>query len=199
MRRLAALLLCAILSAASHAASPADVDALIRDALGNPVAAPLADYANSAGHNSARFESLPEAARRILSGVPATKESPDITALRFHQLAASLLASQAPDDLIAGYRARFHARRIIAAVHYNLFKRGTRLAELVAATYAEKDAVAAWRDVVRVATLAQRPSAPALRADLKVLEASLKELEEQCCPPNEAIMKEKVWQPAVAP
>jgi hypothetical protein len=33
------------------------------------------------------------------------------------------------------------------------------------------------------------------RDELKTLERSLKELEDQCCPPDEAVMKEKVWTP----
>ena len=35
----------------------------------------------------------------------------------------------------------------------------------------------------------------ARRAELKKLEASFKDLEDQCCPPDEAIMREKVWKP----
>lgn len=194
MRRLLVLLLCATLSAA--AASPAAVEQLVRDALGNPPAGSLVDYANAVARDPARYESLTNAARRILAGTPPTQQPPDRTALELHQLAESLLASTAPENQIAGHQARFHARRIIAAVHYNLFKRGLRLAELVAATYAEKDAVAAWRDVVLVATFGQHPSAATFRADLKKFETSLKELEEQCCPPDEAVMKEPVWQPA---
>ncbi len=33
------------------------------------------------------------------------------------------------------------------------------------------------------------------RSVLKSLEVNLRELEEQCCPPDEAIAKEKVWAP----
>src|SRR3712207_8269780 len=53
--------------------------------------------------------------------------------------------------------------------------RSLRLAELVAATYAEKDAVLAWRAVVETAATARHPSAAAVRADLKHYEASLKD------------------------
>ena len=35
----------------------------------------------------------------------------------------------------------------------------------------------------------------ARRAELKNLEASFKDLEDQCCPPDEAIMRGKVWKP----
>ena len=198
MRRFLLAFLCAAFPLALHSAGAPEVHALIRAAIGQPPAGPLADYANSAGDDLARYESFVEAARRIVAGGAAARQSPDITALQLNRLAETLLRSTAPSDLIAGYLARFHARRAVAAVRYNLFQRSLRLAELVAATYGEKEAVAAWRDIVTVAELAQHPAAATFRRELKLLEASLKDLEEQCCPPDEAILKQPVWQPATA-
>lgn len=191
------LLLCAAsaFGTAAHDLPPAEIDGFIRDAIGSPAAGNLADYANVIGAAADRFENSAEAARRILAVTPATKQSVDSTIEVLHRLAEAE-SSPSIERQLAGRRARFHAHRLVAAVHYNLFKRSLRLAELVAATYAEKEAIAAWRRMVHAATLAQHPSVSTLRADLEKYEASLRELEEQCCPPDEAILKEKVWQPA---
>lgn len=171
---------------------------LLADAVGPHSAGFLGQYAEQRGADPDRFEPFTEAARRLATGGDSARQAPDITALHLERHARALLA--APDataaDRIAAHRARFHARRIVAAVHYNLFKRTLRLAELVAATYREKDAVAAWRDLVAVAESVRLPELDAFRADLKQFEASFKELEEQCCPPDDAILRERVWQPA---
>lgn len=196
MRRLLAPVLCLALTLpAAFAASARDVDQLLLAALGNPPAGFLGDYASATG-DPARYETFAETARRILTDTSTTKQPADVTALHLDRLAAALLVSSSLEDRLAAHRARFHARRFIAAVRYHLFKRSLRLAELVGATYAERDAVAAWRELVTLAETHRHPSAPALRADLKKYEASLKDLEEQCCPPDEAVLKEKIWQPA---
>lgn len=186
--------------------------------------AALADYANNEGSDPEQFESFAEAAKRIVADGTTAKRTPDATSRWFDAAADAILASvqaavanAGPDpgrefeatitDLrMLAHLARFHARRAIAAVHYNLFKRSLRLAELVAATFAEKDAVAAWRALVAAAgdrysfDLAMGARNHRLaghwRDELKDLEAGLAELEAQCCPPDEAVMKEKVWQPA---
>jgi hypothetical protein len=191
---------CALLPLVTRAANPADVDRLVRQALGSPAPNHLAGYAGALPRKPERYESFTETARRIVAGEPsAAKQPPDQTALQLEQLAAALTRSSDPREQIAGYQARFHAHRAIAAVRYQLFRRSQKLAELVAATYGEKDAVRAWRAAVIVATDARLPSAGALAAELKIYEASLKDLEEQCCPPDESVMKEKIWQPARGP
>ncbi|MES2694965.1 MAG: hypothetical protein V4773_15950 [Verrucomicrobiota bacterium] len=221
------LALCLAATSARLAAAPSattlttELRATITGAIGQPPASAtpfptlgpaLADYASHTGHDPARYESFVAAARRILAGEPATQQSPDRTALQLTQTANALLAALPADTALptaatdpatlearlTAHLARFHAQRVIAAVHYSLFRRGLRLAELVAATYREKSAVANYRDLVALATAARHPAAPALQAELKQLELHFKELEEQCCPPSEAIMKEKVWQPATA-
>ena len=186
--------------------------------------AALADYANNEGSDPEQFENFVEAAKRIVAGGTTAKRTPDATSRWFDETADAVLASvqaavanagpnpgrefeaTVTDLRILAHLARFHARRSIAAVHYNLFKRSLRLAELVAATFAEKDAVAAWRALVAAAgdrysfDLAMGARNHRLaghwRDELKDLEAGLAELEAQCCPPDEAVMKEKVWQPA---
>lgn len=189
---------------------------------GHALGGNLADYAGNEGLVPAEFEGFIAAARRILAGEPPTRHAPAATgrwleaaATQLHTAARSAesaagaprspeLAALAADLRLTAQLARFHARRAAAAVHYNLFKRGLKLAELVAATYAEKDALAAWRDLVALAEAPLPPGAPPRdprllahwRAELRRVEASYKDLEEQCCPPDEAVMREKVWSPA---
>ena len=174
----------------------------------------LADYANNPGTDPEHFETFIEAAKRIVAGGTTAKRSPDATSRWLDQTADAILAAvRAAEQSAGGIRsrdldaflaelrvhaqlARFHARRFIAAVHYNLFKRSLRLGELYAATLQEQKAVAAWRELVAVS--GSHPLAAHWRRELKNLEFTLKELEDQCCPPDEAILKEKVWQPATS-
>jgi hypothetical protein len=191
-----------------------------------PVAAPpapkaglgqaLAQFADFAGADADRHESFAAAARRLLAGGAAPQVPADAIARRWQDLGetlaretaaarAALPAGHAPsaafealatDLQILSALCRYHSRRNLAAIHYNLFKRGLRLAELLAATYTEREVVAAWRDLVRAAGDRYPPAVTAhWRAVLKSLEVNLRELEEQCCPPDEAIAKEKVWAP----
>ncbi len=184
----------------------------------------LADYAKNEGTDTEQFENFVDAARRILAGGSTARRTPDATSRWFDQTADAILASVASADRVVGAArnrefdatvtdlrilaqlARFHARRTVAAVHFNLFTRGLKLGELYAATLEEKAAVAAWRELVTVAgdryagDLAMGARDHNLcghwRDELKKLESGLKELEEQCCPPDEAILKEVVWVPA---
>jgi len=123
--------------------------------------AALNDYAKNTGTDVQQFESFDDAAKRIIAGGTTTKRTPDATSRWLDETADAILAevhaaeaaigekrgkesdSTLTDVRILAQLARFHARRSVAAVHYNLFKRGLRLAELLAATYAERDAVAA--------------------------------------------------------
>ena len=186
--------------------------------------ASLDAYAKNTGTDTQQFESFDDAAKRILAGGTTPKRTPDQTSRWFDDTADAILAevhaaeagigqkrgnefdSTITDLKILAQLARFHARRSIAAVHYNLFKRGQKLAELLAATLTEKEAVAAWRELVAVAgdrynfDLAMGARNYNLcghwRDELVKLEADQKELEAQCCPPEESVAKEKVWQPA---
>ena len=198
------------LLAEAFAAPPAPITRgrLERDSL----AGRLSHYAALPVGVPARHETMIEAARRILAGGTTAKRTPEQTLFQLDDLADKIFAAVDAAEVAArttggaadarqfaelrtsAHLARFHARRIIAGMHYNLFLRGQRLAELVAATYAEKDVVEAWRQLTTL------PASPAItearRAELKKLEASFKDLEDQCCPPDEAIMREKVWKPA---
>lgn len=194
-----------------------------RQALG----ATLEAYAKNTGTDTAQFESFDEAAKRILAGGTTTKRTPDATARWLDETADAVLAdvkaaeagigekrgnefdATVIDLKILAQLARFHARRSMAAVHYNLFKRGLKLPELVAATLTEKEALAAWRELVAVA--GDRYNADlamgarnynlcgSWRDELVKLEADQTALEAQCCPPEESVLKEKVWQPDTSP
>lgn len=199
--------------------------------------ASLDAYAKNTGTDVQQFESFDEAAQRILAGGTTTKRTPDATSRWLDETADAVLAevraaevaqaslpaaeksrleslrsknefdSTITDLKILAQLARFHARRSIAAVHYNLFKRGQRIAELLAATLTEKEAVAAWRELVAIAgdrytfDLAMGARNYSLcghwRDELAKLASDLSYLESQCCPPEEAVAKETVWRPAM--
>jgi len=101
--------------------------------------------------------------------------------------------------------ARFHARRSLAAVHYNLYLQGKHPSELRAATRLEKDAVVAWRELVADAgdryafDLAMGARNHNLsehwRDELLKLETDLHALETQCGSLSDASTKETVWTP----
>jgi len=191
-----------LLWAAAAPAPDADPARVRRDSLG----ATLAHYAANPGL-PARAESPAAAARRLVAGTPPDPAlpPPDRTALRLRAAAAEIdtllgppaAAESAPVRALRldALLLRFHARRLISAVHYGLFLRNLRLPELVAATLQEKDTLALWRDLVRLAG-DDHPLAAGWRAELRLLENNLKDLEDQCCPPDEAVLREKVWEPA---
>jgi len=174
-----------------------------RQALG----ASLAEYAANEGSDVELFESFAEAADRIHTGAVTAKVTPDATSRWFDATADAVLKSAHAAEEAAGERrskefestiadlrilaqlARFHARRSMAAVHYNLFRKNRHEAELLAAFEAERAAVAAWRELVAAAgdrytfNLAMGACAKNLcghwRNELAALETNLKMLEEQ--------------------
>lgn len=195
------------------------------DPLHPSLGARLATYAKNTGTDPARYEGFEAASRRIVAGRPAEKIAPDATSHRLTALADSLathlgslealrldlrpdnFAAAAPVLHATAHLARFHARRIHAAIRYNLFLRSQRLAELYAATLDAQAALAHGRDLV--ALLGDRETlsfgTPALtvhgawRAELARLEFDYKDLEAMCCPPDEAWAREKVWTPTPPP
>lgn len=188
--------------------------------------ASLAEYATNETTDIQQFESFADAARRILAGGTTTRRTPDATSRWFDETADAILGSvraaeaaadaeRGPEfeatvtDLrILAQLARFHARRSIAAVHYNLFRQGTNRAELRAAINGERDAVAAWRELVLVAGDRYAPDLAMgarqhnlcghWRDELEILEAGLKELETQSVSTGEVSVEENVWTPLPA-
>lgn len=180
--------------------SPAELSAVPRESLG----VSLGEYSSNPGGDPARYESTRLAARRILAETAATVQRPEHTAvwlteaakrLEARAAAAGELRADERRDLLCHARlARFHADRLIAAVHYNLFRRALSLPELYAATQQERRAVEQWRALVQAA--GDHPNAPGWRGELQRLEAALHELEGQCCPPSPAHLAAPLWQPA---
>lgn len=186
----------------------------------------LADYAKNQGTDVELFENFAHAAQRILAGDATAKATPDATSRWFDTTADSVLAhvreaeaaigakrgnefdSTITDLKILAQLARFHARRSLAAVHYNLFLLGHRKAELLAATQGEKEAIAAWRELVATAgdrytfDLAMGARAHDLcghwRDELPILETNLQRLEEQCRSMKDDATNEAAWTPATS-
>ena len=181
---------------------------------------PLSRYAAAVTAAPIRIESTAEFARRALAGTPTARLTPEVSAAFLRQQAATIISHTKPvaeestlpvrhhDLRLISELGLFHARRLEAAIHYNLFLRGLRIAELVAATYAEKDAVEHWKKLVKITESAPVEAASEWNRDLRIsadwgaelvrLEASLRDLEEQCCPPDAAVLQERVWRPKPA-
>jgi hypothetical protein len=185
--------------------------------------ASLADYADNEGSDVGLFENFAHAAKRILAGGATPKVTPDATSRWLDATADAVLAdvraaeaaigdkrgnefdSTITDLKILAQLARFHARRSLAAVHYNLFRLGHRKAELLAAAAGEKEAVAAWRQLVADAgdrytfDLAMGARGYHLcghwRDEVPVLEANLQKLEEQGRALKDDATGEAAWTP----
>jgi hypothetical protein len=190
-----------------------------RQALG----ASLADYARNEGSDVELFESFSDAADRILTGAATAKVTPDATSRWFDATADVVLSSVRAAEAAVGERrgkefdstitdlrilaqlARFHARRSLAAVHYNLFQKSRRKAELQKAVDAERTAVEAWRELVAAAgeryafNLAMGACAKNLcghwRDELAALEMNLKLLEAQIGPAADTGPRTAAWNP----
>jgi len=188
-----------------------------RQALGDS----LAEYARNEGSDVELFENFAEAADRILGGGATAKVTAETTSRWFNSTAeavqkpmldavASGAAGKELDSTITDLRilallARFHARRSLAAVHYNLFQKSRQKTELLAALEGERDAVGAWRDLVAAAgdhysfNLAMGACAHDLcghwRDELATLETNLKLLEEQTRSTADTGSGTAVWAP----
>lgn len=180
----------------------------------------IADYARNSGGDALHFETFIEAARRIVAQDQTTKRTPDATsrwldahAGRIEAAIAALgpnpprpaLAAAAADLRVIALFARFHARRQLTAVHYNLFRRQLKLTELVAATFQERDTLKVWTELVAAAAAGPEPTTddapsrrdllPGWREELRRLAANVRDLEDQCCPPDESLKLDDIWRP----
>ena len=129
----------------------------------------LPAYARAEGSDVQQFASFDEEARRLLENGETAKTRPSENSRWFAQVSADLLAhvaqaerrigpqrgkefdSTVTDLKILAHLALFHAQRIPAAVNYRLFERTKNPQALAAALAGERDAVAAWRELVRAA------------------------------------------------
>jgi hypothetical protein len=167
----------------------------------------LARYATNTGSDVQQFESLPEAAQRIITSKTPVQRTPESVS-RWFDLAAEDISREADlaekgigakrgnefDSTLTDLRilaglARFHARRALAAVHYNLYRGTGELHELYDAIAGERAALAAWRTIVTAAGdrysfdlmfgIRSRGLAGHWRDELPVLEKSVAGLEQE--------------------
>jgi hypothetical protein len=170
------------------------------------------------------FENFAEAPDRILASGAHAKVTPEATSRWFDATADAVLTvvlappkrhtaaergkefdSTITDMRILAQLARFHARRSLAAVHYNLFLRKHRKTELLAAFEGEKAAVAAWRELVAHAgdrysfNLAMGACAKNLcghwRDELAKLTTNLEKLDELCRSTQDDEADAPAWTP----
>lgn len=186
--------------------------------------ATLAGYAKNEGTDTELFENFADAAARIAAGGATAKRTPAATSRWFDAAADAILASVRDAEAAIGTKrgheydstvtdlkilaqlARFHARRSLAAVHYNLFLRTSTKVELLAATHGEKDAITAWRELVAAAGDRYAPDLAMgarnydlsghWRDELPRLEAGLKELEARVAQTLDRAATQVAWSPA---
>jgi hypothetical protein len=189
-----------------YRAFPTTVGWAERQALGST----LAQYARNEGSDVEQFESFADAAQRVVKGGATARRTPEATSRFFDQTADAILASVGRaertvgaargnefDSTVADLRilaglARFHARRALAAVSYNVFGLTKDPKALDAAVAGERSAIDAWRDLVAAAgdrytsNLAMGTCARDLcghwRDELATLEAGLTQLASSAAP-----------------
>ena len=131
--------------------------------------ATLAQYARNTGSDVQQFEGLEEEAKRLLAGGTTTRRTPEMVSRWFDDAADDILAQVAQAEKTIGAKrgnefdstltdlrilanlARFHARRSLAAVHYNLYRLGGSVPDFDEAIVGEQKAIEAWRGIVDAA------------------------------------------------
>jgi hypothetical protein len=131
--------------------------------------AALADYAKNEATDVQQFESFAEAAKRIVAGGVTPRRTPQITSRWFDETADAIIQSASQAEAVIGNLrgnefdatttdlrilanlARFHARRSLAAVNYNIFKDTNDGGALADAVRGERSAIDAWRAIVAAA------------------------------------------------
>lgn len=129
----------------------------------------LPAYAKAEGSDIQQFASFGEEAQNLLNGRETAKRRPPETSRWFEQTAAEILNEVAAAEQVIGTRrskefdvtlvdlrilahlARFHARRIPAAVSYCLFQQSQDVRALEVAIAHERNAIGAWRELVAAA------------------------------------------------
>lgn len=183
--------------------------------------ASLAEYAANTGSDTELFESFAADATRILANGTTAKVTPEATSRWFDITADAILADARAAEAVVGERrgnefdstvtdlrilaqlARFHARRSLAAVHYNLYLLSRKPEELRAAAQGERDAVDAWRQLVNIAAdryASNLMFGPAMfnldghwRDELAKLDANLEQLDTQA--KSAATSSASAWHP----
>jgi hypothetical protein len=168
--------------------------------------ATLAQYAGNEGTDVEQFESFAETAKRIIAGGATARRTPAMTSRWFDETADAILGEVAKAEAVPGDKskefeatvtdlrvlaqlARFHARRSLAAVFYNLFKADHDPEAFAQAADGERAAVEAWRKLVDAAGDTYSPNLAMgacnfslcghWRDELAVLEKGLAQLEQE--------------------
>ena len=186
----------------------------------------LPQYARNTGTDTQQFEGLEEAAKRIISGGTTTRRTPEDVSRWFDQTADEIFSrieaaekaigpdrgkefdSTMTDLRILANLARFHARRSIAAVHYNIYRLNGSTHEFDAAIAGERSAIKAWRTLVNgvgdhyTFDLAMGSRRADLcghwNNELDAMEKGLLELEEQRYQMSRNPATNSVWQPGLS-
>jgi hypothetical protein len=128
----------------------------------------LPEYAKAEGSDLCQFANFDEEAQLLLDGGETAKIRPSANSQWFEQTAADVLrlvdrinhegspqnrelSSTVTDLEILSNLARYHARRIPAAIYYRLFEKTRDPAMLDSAIAHERIAIEAWRQIVRSA------------------------------------------------
>ena len=129
----------------------------------------LPTYATAEGSDVQQFADFRDEARRILKDGESARRRPAETSRWFTHISQAILeqvslaeskiasppsrefVSTMTDLKILAYLALYHARRMPAAVNYNLFRETQDLWSLDAAIAGEKDAADAWEKIVEAA------------------------------------------------
>jgi hypothetical protein len=129
----------------------------------------LPQFADLEGSDIEQFMSPREAARSRIEGTLASKRRPEETSRWFAEKAERILAAAASaesagaslggeaqaalaDLKILAWLAKYYSARLPAAVSYNVYRETQDVAALASAVAGEREAVAAWREVVRSAS-----------------------------------------------
>ena len=130
---------------------------------------PLPQYADMQGSDTQQFMNPRDEVKRVMAGADTAMRRPQQTSEWFSRTAERILAEAAQvessadarkgneltatltDLRILAWLARFHAARLPASVHYNLYKETGDPLALEDAIASEKQAIAAWEGIVESA------------------------------------------------
>lgn len=130
----------------------------------------LREYANEDGSDIAQFLNVRDEAKSIIAGSETAMRRPEETSRWFAATADEILAevalaeqgggakstneflSTVTDLRILAGLARYHSHRLLSGVSYNLYKQSGDLAAFDDAIASERQAIAAWKQIVDAAS-----------------------------------------------
>jgi hypothetical protein len=129
----------------------------------------LPEYAEQEGSDIEQFMNVRDEAATLIAGADTSKRRPEETSRWFQVTSDAILdhvrlaeksirnpsnkefRSAVTDLKILAGLARFHSRRLLAGVRYNLYKQTGNLAEFDEAIATERDALQSWKQIVEAA------------------------------------------------